>query len=1449
MNHKLKIFLFSIVVSLSSLSFALSDAAISRQPIVHNFDIFRDQILAKVGKKNSELTPLRNYHISESVDTDGDGLSDDEDPYPFDGTRPFYGDLITSDTAQAISWDNGTAQVGSQFQHKIQNDSSFDISLSEFIAFNGAGVQIGYTNDQSLLGGDGLLSKDEVTSLTLTLNDASVGPIDLVYYYINPEDQTGETITARFNADTSQVFRSYALDTDGDGEDNNTDDDDDGDSVSDGDDAFPLDATESVDTDSDGIGNNADTDDDGDSVLDGDDAFPLDATESVDTDGDGVGDNSDWAPEDSSESADTDGDGIGNNADVDDDNDGVLDVDDALPLDANETVDTDGDGVGDNSDWAPEDSSESADTDGDGVGDNSDWAPEDSSESADTDGDGVGNNADEDDDNDGVADSDDAFPLDKDASVDTDGDGLADSFDLSTAQYTEINSFTTTVTEFAGPIEVFSLEAGQIAVITFVLDDYPSECSVVFDGITQNCSAIEVTVVGEHSLQLLDSYGDGGSSASILIEQVIFPDATSAGTFLDNDDDNDGILDAEDGFPLIDLGGLTDTDSDGRPNECDTACVDLGMSADNDDDNDGVPDSEDGFPLIDLGGLTDTDSDGRPNECDTACVDLGMSADNDDDNDGVLDVDDFFPLNKLEQFDSDGDGVGDNADFLPGDSRESSDIDNDGIGDNSDNCVNMMNTFQEDLDQDGLGDACDDVFSPDPDGDGYTHNDLFPFDASEALDSDGDGIGDNSDEDWLYPENGKNGSSVNFQVYDFVPVNLGANAIYTSTGKLNADSKDDLLIVCGNGCGQIISFTSNANETWNLNLVSETLDVPTSAFIADIDGDSDSDILATNYRDNGGVYYFESVAGAIDPDPVIINSDFYGAKSVKAYDFDKDGDQDLVYASSWHNEVVFEKQLSSSTTKITLSTEVWGVNNLILIDYNRDSWMDIMAVAENSGELIYFENSKNGQFKAKETIFEEEGYLRDATITDYDADGDLDIFAATSGSFGRAGLMLYERVSGSLERQVIDNTSMLFKYPIEAFPKNIISSDFDNDGDLDLFVEFSNSNAAFYEKSSSGVFSDPKLVLGFTYNQSVIGSYELSDYDNDGDDDLWWVSSPFGISIFENTCSDIDSDGICDAQDNDQDGDSLSNEEELLLGLDPRNNDSDRDGVDDALDDFPLNLLETTDTDGDGVGDNADLFPNNINEFQDFDLDGIGNNTDDDDDNDGIADVDDAFPFNPGEWSDTDLDGIGDRRDLDDDGDGVNDIDDLFPLDLTEAYDSDDDGVGDNGDVFPDDPNESLDTDSDGIGNNADADDDNDGFSDEQELIDGTDPLSKFSCREGCASLDLDGSEKYDALTDGLLLLRGMFGLDGSALTTGTIAADAIYTSSVDITTRINDLGSAADIDGNGDIDALTDGLLTLRYLFGLEGDTLINGVVASDATRTTAEEIEAHLETLMPAL
>ena len=72
--------------------------------------------------------------------------------------------------------------------------------------------------------------------------------------------------------------------------------DSDEDGVSDVFDAFPLDPYEILDADGDGTGDNTDVDDDGDGVDDLSDAFPFDATETSDGDSDGIGDNHDECP-------------------------------------------------------------------------------------------------------------------------------------------------------------------------------------------------------------------------------------------------------------------------------------------------------------------------------------------------------------------------------------------------------------------------------------------------------------------------------------------------------------------------------------------------------------------------------------------------------------------------------------------------------------------------------------------------------------------------------------------------------------------------------------------------------------------------------------------------------------------------------------------------------------------------------------------------------------------------------------------------------------------------------------------------------------------------------------------------------------------------------------------------------------------------------------------------
>jgi len=118
------------------------------------------------------------------------------------------------------------------------------------------------------------------------------------------------------------------------------------------------------------------------------------------------------------------------------------------------------------------------------------------------------------------------------------------------------------------------------------------------------------------------------------------------------------------------------------------------------------------------------------------------------------------------------------------------------------------------------------------------------------------------------------------------------------------------------------------------------------------------------------------------------------------------------------------------------------------------------------------------------------------------------------------------------------------------------------------------------------------------------------------------------------------------------------------------------------------------------------------------------------------------------------------------------------------------------------------------------------------------------------ATLDLDGSNtatKYDALTDGLLAIRYMFGLTGSALTAGALGGTATRTDPAAIKAYLDSIRTSLDVDGNGTADALTDGLMLIRYLFGLRGPSLISGAIGTGATRTTAQDIETFIQSLMP--
>jgi hypothetical protein len=110
--------------------------------------------------------------------------------------------------------------------------------------------------------------------------------------------------------------------------------------------------------------------------------------------------------------------------------------------------------------------------------------------------------------------------------------------------------------------------------------------------------------------------------------------------------------------------------------------------------------------------------------------------------------------------------------------------------------------------------------------------------------------------------------------------------------------------------------------------------------------------------------------------------------------------------------------------------------------------------------------------------------------------------------------------------------------------------------------------------------------------------------------------------------------------------------------------------------------------------------------------------------------------------------------------------------------------------------------------------------------------------------IDLDGFVL--PLTDGLLFVRWRFGFTGPALTTGVLGQNP-QRDAAEIVGYLDGCGNVLDLDEDGFVLPLTDGLLFLRYLFGFRDAALITGAVTMPGCmRCTADEIEDYIATLL---
>ncbi|WP_420629376.1 FG-GAP-like repeat-containing protein [Candidatus Leptofilum sp.] len=190
--------------------------------------------------------------------------------------------------------------------------------------------------------------------------------------------------------------------------------------------------------------------------------------------------------------------------------------------------------------------------------------------------------------------------------------------------------------------------------------------------------------------------------------------------------------------------------------------------------------------------------------------------------------------------------------------------------------------------------------------------------------------------------------------------------------------------------------------------------------------------------------------------------------------------------------------------------QAWG-------DYDRDGWVDFY-VTDTEGPNSLFRNNGDGTFSRPplaETIALPEAYSGGASFADYNNDGWPDLYVV---NWGQNVLFRNEAGQGF--------TNVTFQAGVGGKEDNSQTAswgDYNNDGWLDLYVanwacypQCGRPNQGdtdrLYHNNGDGTFTEvTRLLNGQTYGAGFVASF--TDYDNDGDQDIYLVNDEFLFPI------------------------------------------------------------------------------------------------------------------------------------------------------------------------------------------------------------------------------------------------------------------------------------------------------------------------------------------------
>lgn len=326
------------------------------------------------------------------------------------------------------------------------------------------------------------------------------------------------------------------------------------------------------------------------------------------------------------------------------------------------------------------------------------------------------------------------------------------------------------------------------------------------------------------------------------------------------------------------------------------------------------------------------------------------------------------------------------------------------------------------------------------------------------------------------------------------------------SGDLDGDNDADIVFIGDAGTDKLYIAEQTSTDVFNVVEQPQSHHILSTIRLGDMDNDNDLDIVIADYDDSVYVYINQ---GGLN----FTRTQFYvgdWCSDLELFDADQDDTLDIALASRSLNTLVIYENNSLTFAPHVIDNSNTLINKLCVADVDNNGKDDLYSVGlhggTGAGSVCRYMN--NGSFSfTKNTISSSGEY--DIAVGLLDGDTDYDFITSNS----------YNGVFKLWDNGGAFNYSATTLHTLGLGSSALATgfADFDQDSDVDfVFGDEELAGLVVYWNMGSGVYElDTILVDADVYEVQV------TDYDNDGDDDILAASYNQGVHLMKNDLLNI----------------------------------------------------------------------------------------------------------------------------------------------------------------------------------------------------------------------------------------------------------------------------------------------------------------------------------------